>query len=407
MKFFSQHKPIHSFSRLGALSRKLAFIFLCSMSFSIYPVMAYAGFFSSISGILGISADNASADTVATSDAITSASVTSSSSITGQLSADVLNPATNSNPDPDTTTASTDIPVSDNAIMPEAASIANGTSTNPYLNTEISVYTVRPGDTLSEIAKLFNVSINTIIWANDLSASPTLTQGETLVILPITGINYTFKKGDTLQGVVKKYDANLDEVLQYNDITLSSVINVGDTIIIPDVEIGTPEISVNSSLGSKTTKPWNGKGIPPERFWGAPGEEPAHNTNGPVYKDYYDLPLSCAVETQGLHGYNAVDLYAPKGTPILASADGTVIISRMGGWNGGYGNYIVISHPNGTQTLYAHTSKDLVSTGEEVTQGQEIGLVGATGEATGPHVHFEIRGAWNPFVRKVGTQLCQ
>ena len=374
--------------------------------------MAYAGFFSSISGILGISADNASADTVATSDAITSASVTSSSSITGQLSADVLNPATNSNPDPDTTTASTDIPVSDNAIMPEAASIANGTSTNPYLNTEISVYTVRSGDTLSEIAKLFGVSVNTIIWANDLSSSPTLTQGETLVILPITGINYTFTKadiakGNPLQSVVKKYAADINEVLEYNDITLSSVINVGDTIIIPDVEVGTPEISTNSSSGSKTTKPWNGKGVPPERLWGAPGEEPAHNINGPVYQNYYDLPLSCAIETQGLHGYNAVDLAAPKGTPILASAAGTVIISRMGGWNGGYGNYIVISHPNGTQTLYAHTSKDIVSTGEEVTQGQEIGLVGATGEATGPHVHFEIRGAWNPFVRKVGTRLCQ
>lgn len=372
--------------------------------------MAYAGFFSSISSILGFSANNASADTVTTS---TPSAGDTSTTVNGGLSRNVLDtltPATNLDPNPDTITASSDIPVSDNAIMPEAASITNGTSTNPYLNTEISVYTVRPGDTLSEIAKLFGVSVNTIIWANNLSFSPTLTQGEILVILPITGINYTFtekdiKAGNPLQNVVKKYGADINEVLEYNDITLSSVINVGDTIIIPDVELGTPEISAKSSSG--TAKPWNGKGVPPKRLWGAPGEEPAHNTNGPVYQNYYDLPLTCSVETQGLHGYNAVDLAAPKWTPILASAAGTVIISRMGGWNGGYGNYIVISHPNGTQTLYAHTSKNLVSSGEGVVQGQEIGLVGATGEATGPHVHFEIRGAWNPFVKKVGTQLCQ
>jgi len=376
--------------------------------------MAYAGFFSSISGIFGLSPNNVSADTVATTASITSSSITLVSSTTGQLSANILIPPTNSDLDPDTSVASTDIPVSDNAIMPESTPITSSTSTNPYLNTEISVYTVHPGDTLSEIAKLFGVSVNTIIWANDLSSSPTLTQGETLVILPITGINYTFKKGDTLQSVVKECNADLTEVLQYNDITLDSTTTVGETIIIPDATFDStgaqcsPQVSSHSgSKTSKATKPWNGKGVPPERLWGAPGEEPAHNTDGPIYQDYYDLPLACAVETQGLHGYNAVDLAAPKGTPILASAPGTVIISRMGGWNGGYGNYIVISHPNGTQTLYAHTSKDLVSSGEEVIQGQEIGLVGATGEATGPHVHFEIRGAWNPFVRKVGTRLCQ
>jgi murein DD-endopeptidase MepM/ murein hydrolase activator NlpD len=81
----------------------------------------------------------------------------------------------------------------------------------------------------------------------------------------------------------------------------------------------------------------------------------------------------------------------------MASASGVVIISRTSGWNAGYGNYIVIKHDNGTQTLYGHLSKNLVGVGEVVTQGQVIGQMGRTGKATGVHVHFEIRGAANPF----------
>ncbi len=81
----------------------------------------------------------------------------------------------------------------------------------------------------------------------------------------------------------------------------------------------------------------------------------------------------------------------------MASADGQVIIARMGGWNGGYGNYIVVRHGNGTQTLYAHNSKNNVSAGDSVSQGEVIGAVGNSGKSTGSHLHFEIRGAKNPF----------
>jgi len=72
-------------------------------------------------------------------------------------------------------------------------------------------------------------------------------------------------------------------------------------------------------------------------------------------------------------------------------------VSVNGGWNGGYGNYIVITHPNGTQTLYAHNSENVVSVGEKVIKGQLIGFIGSTGKSTGSHLHFEIRGAKNPF----------
>ena len=102
--------------------------------------------------------------------------------------------------------------------------------------------------------------------------------------------------------------------------------------------------------------------------------------------------------SQGIHGYNGVDIAAPAGTPIVASASGDVIIARSAGWNGGYGNYIVIKHDNGTQTLYAHMSSLAVS-GGTVEKGELIGYVGISGRATGYHLHFEVRGAKNPLAR--------
>lgn len=103
------------------------------------------------------------------------------------------------------------------------------------------------------------------------------------------------------------------------------------------------------------------------------------------------------VRSQGIHGHNGVDIAAPVGTPVWAAADGKVIVARSGGWNGGYGSYVVISHSNGTQTLYAHLSRVDVTVGQSVTKGKTIGAMGNTGKSTGPHLHFEVRGGKNPF----------
>lgn len=81
--------------------------------------------------------------------------------------------------------------------------------------------------------------------------------------------------------------------------------------------------------------------------------------------------------------------------PVKAAASGTVKFAKTG-WNGAFGNLVVIAHANGTQTFYAHLSKISVSIGQEVNQGSIIGNVGSTGRSTGPHLHFEVRGAYNP-----------
>jgi murein DD-endopeptidase MepM/ murein hydrolase activator NlpD len=102
-----------------------------------------------------------------------------------------------------------------------------------------------------------------------------------------------------------------------------------------------------------------------------------------------------------------VDLGAHAGTPIEAAAKGTVILSRMGGWNGGYGNYVIIDNGGGIETLYAHMTVTKVTVGDSVSAGETIGTVGTSGEATGPHLHFEVRGAENPFAHCAKMTVCQ
>jgi murein DD-endopeptidase MepM/ murein hydrolase activator NlpD len=263
--------------------------------------------------------------------------------------------------------------VDDTALLPEEGPSGTPVEYEKVNDATISIHTVREGETLSGIAKLYKVTTDTILWANDLSRSSKLQIGQVLTILPVPGVKYTVKKGDTLASVAKKFGGDVMEIASYNGIE-DGTLAVGKEIIIPDGEIVT---AVTPKAGGTAA------GMP---------------KGTPTQIGYYLRPIVGGVRTQGIHGYNGVDLAAPVGTPLLAAADGDVIVAKQTGWNGGYGAYIVIQHPNGTQTLYSHASKVTVSVGEHVTRGQVIGAVGASGKATGPHVHFEIRnGIRNPF----------
>lgn len=301
--------------------------------------------------------------------------ISSSPSTTNSQSMTLLEAAVNTNPNP---TQITDLNIVDDSVL-ETSSGPNGTTQEVEAKMangdKVSIYVVRSGDTLSGIAQMFNVTANTVMWANDIKSSKDLKVGQELIILPISGVQYTVKKGDTLQSIAKKFGGSVDEIVDFNNLTSSASIYVGQEITIPDGE-------ESDSVGSK------------------PSTSSAKTTVSKSLSGYFIRPTT-GVRTQGLHGkYNtAVDFGTPVGTPVKAAASGRVIVAKSYGYNGGYGNYIVVQHSNGMQTIYAHLSFVGVSTGTTVGQGQVIGKTGNSGNSTGPHLHFEILGTrnWNPF----------
>lgn len=283
--------------------------------------------------------------------------------------------------DPNPAKGGGDIIVEDGALVPSGDIDGKNEMINTKTsNGEISIYVVNEGDTLSEIASMFGVSAKTILWANDISNPSTIRPGTTLVILPITGVRHIVKQGDTVKSIAKKYDGDVDDILAYNQLASVDEVHVGDTIVIPDGTISAPAPEKKAVKGSSKSGSKGGAV--------ATGGGSAGFTN----------PLPGSVKTQGIHGYNGVDLSGVGiGSPVVAAAGGEVIVAKSSGWNGGYGAYVVIKHPNGTQTLYAHLSSVHVTLGQTVAKGAKIGGMGNSGRSTGPHLHFEVRGARNPF----------
>jgi len=238
---------------------------------------------------------------------------------------------------------------------------------------EIRVYTVRAGDTLSHIAEMYDVTANTILWANDLPRASSIKEGQVLVILPIVGVSHVVKKGDTVKVIAKTYDGDIDEILTYNQLSIDDALVIGSNIVVPGGAIHTAPVTKLAATPTRTS----GGGV-----------------SGAAWLSH---PAPGSIKTQGLHGYNAVDFAGSIGSPVRAAASGEVIVSKSSGWNGGYGQYIVIRHSNGAQTLYAHLIRNDIGVGANVSQGAVIGGVGNTGRSTGPHLHFEVRGASNPF----------
>ena len=245
----------------------------------------------------------------------------------------------------------------------------------------IRYYVVSEGDTLSHIADMFDISINTIRWSNDIARHDTINPGDKLVILPITGVRHTVEEGDTISDIAEEYGGKEQEIREYNNITREDSLAVGDKVIVPSGEISREEPQDGGNPAEEGAAP-------------APTSEPSGTES--VESGYYATPARGAIVTQLLHGYNAVDFAADHGSAITAAAPGEVIVSKSG-WNGGYGNYVVIKHPNGTETLYSHNARNIVGVGEQVERGQVIGYMGSTGRSTGTHVHFEVRGTSNPF----------
>ncbi|MEZ4156634.1 MAG: M23 family metallopeptidase [Candidatus Paceibacterota bacterium] len=233
---------------------------------------------------------------------------------------------------------------------------------------EVITYTVAEGDTLSTIAEQFGISLSTVLWANEGVDAKRVRIGQKIVILPVSGVRHTVKSGDTLSKIAYNYKVSAAKIMEFNDLD-DDVVRIGQELLIPG--------------GKKTSTASSG----------------SVSNNMPSYAGYYAKPAS-GYNWGSLHGNNGVDIANACGaTPIYSAAAGTVKDAKFG-WNGGYGNMVSVSHDNGTWTLYAHLSDISVSSGQSVSQGSLLGYMGNTGKvsgATGCHLHFEVRGAANPF----------
>lgn len=308
-------------------------------------------------------------------DAIGGNTITYESSKNDVAATEVRLLSSRTNPDPNAALGGGDIIIDEGSLVSRGA-FGEDSYSEDYASGEISVYVVREGDSLSQIAEMFGVTTNTILWANDIEGG-TIHKGQTLVILPIVGVRHIVKEGDSIAAIAKKYGGNADEILAYNQLSSENSLVTGETIIIPGGNIHTaaPKQATKSSVASS-------------------GGSASAATGG----GYFSHPLPGAVRSQGIHGYNGVDLAGvPLGTAVRAAAAGEVIVARASGWNGGYGNYVVIKHGNGSQTLYAHLDSVSVGVGGYVNAGDTVGGVGNTGKSTGIHLHFEVRGSSNPF----------
>ncbi|MFA6381957.1 MAG: M23 family metallopeptidase [Candidatus Buchananbacteria bacterium] len=241
---------------------------------------------------------------------------------------------------------------------------------------KIVYYTIQIGDTISDVAEKFGISVSTILWENNLTAYSLIRPGDKLTILPTSGIKYKVVKGDTIAKIAKKYDVEPGKIVEFNKLASEQDIAVGEELLIPGAKkISTAPTYTVRSLAQT-----------------APAARVA--SSGKM-----NWPNSCRRVTQYFTWrHSGVDIACPFGSTIYAAAAG-VVIKAQGGWNGGYGNYIIINH-GGTQTLYGHLSRIFVEVGQVVNQGTAIGAEGSSGRSTGPHLHFEVRSGGvrrNPF----------
>ena len=236
------------------------------------------------------------------------------------------------------------------------------------LRRSVFTYTVQPGDTVQGIALTYGIQPETIMWSNSAveDAPDYLQIGQQLVILPVDGVYHTVAKGDTLEGIAKKYKATIESItgVSFNNLQL------------PDYKI---------EPGMKLIVAGGEKPYVPKVVTAYTGSVP----QGARGTGRFQWPVLGTL-TQGYWwGHRALDLGAATGSPVYAADGGFV---SFAGWTDiGYGNLVVVDHANGYATYYAHLSGFRVYVGRGVQRGQLIGLVGSTGNSTGPHLHFEIR----------------
>lgn len=268
-----------------------------------------------------------------------------------------------------------ELPKKDEDPWQTVPSVLSAQTENPQTATLISDkprdrvenYEVGSGDTVASIAQKFGISQDSVLFVNKLKKNDKLKPGQTIKILPVTGIAHTVRPGDTIYSIAKNYSAEPQAIVDFpfntftNDETFE--LAIGQTIIVPD-------------------------GVPPKEAPPAFARRRTPDAGSVVASGDFVWPASGELSQRFAWYHRGVDI-ANRGTPdVLAADSGTVEYAGCVG--GGYGCHIIVNHGNGYQTLYAHFSKIYVDVGQRISRGNAVGKMGSTGRSTGVHLHFEV-----------------
>ncbi len=228
-------------------------------------------------------------------------------------------------------------------------------------DSKMKMYQVNRGDTLWDISRKFKVELEMLRMINNLERDCALSVGQILEIPYNRSRVHTIKSGDTLWDIAARYEVSLGQLSQANPKLNPHRLQIGTRIAIPD-----------SATSVSARAP-----------------QPSRSYTGQVMMSW---PVTGSItspygwRTSGFH--HGIDIAGEVGDPIKATAAGKV---SFAGNQAIYGKTVVIEHPDGKQSVYAHCQKIMVGKDDYVVKGQPIATIGMTGRTTGPHLHFEVK----------------
>lgn len=277
--------------------------------------------------------------------------------------------------------------------------LADGTLLKPVaVNTTVNdgrellrSYKVKSGDTLTGIASSFRVSMMTVWWANHLASKDALHIGQVLRIPPVNGLIVDVTAKDTLTSIAAHYKVAAAQVLAANELSDPNLV-IGQVLVVPGATgkaIAVPKAVARVQVASTNGNRGNSGGTsrPPTTYAGGSLLWPVVGGGNYISQFFH-------------YGHSGLDIAADYGSTVRAAGAGTVIFA---GWkNNGGGYQVWIAHGSGLYTTYNHMSGVSVGQGQSVGRGQQVGRIGQSGDATGPHLHFEV---WLGMIWDGGTRV--
>lgn len=223
----------------------------------------------------------------------------------------------------------------------------------------ISNYTIKKNDTLDAIAKRHGLRLDTLISINNIADARKINIGKTLKIPSQDGLFHIVKKGESLTKIALANSISLMDIIDANDLDTQTIVP-GQSLFIPGARLSSYDLK--KAMGNLVIWPVNG---------------PLSSNFG-----YRSNPFT------GVRSFhNGIDIVGPLNMQVKAAIDGKVAET---GFSTVFGNYVILTHPENYQTLYAHLNAIKVKQGQSISQGSTVGLLGSTGYSTGPHVHFSV-----------------